>query len=102
MTQLDPSFRGTRVMVSQVLKMIAKGYSWDHTTSQWQGISKEAIAEAVGLAQRVFEEHAADHAKDSQPACTFSKRTSRRIDAKCCAVGDRATSPRIGQHAPQL
>jgi hypothetical protein len=48
-------------MVAQVLKQVAKGMPWDVITAEWRGtVSKEAIAEAVVLAQRTFEDHAPD------------------------------------------
>ncbi|HTU23251.1 MAG TPA: DUF433 domain-containing protein [Gemmataceae bacterium] len=63
-----PTFLGTRIMVAQVLNQIAKGMSWDAITAEWRGsITEDAIAEAVELAQRIFEEHAADHAQESLP-----------------------------------
>ena len=47
-----PTFKGTRIMVWQVLNDVAKGKDWDFIAQrQWGGhISKEAIAEAVRLA----------------------------------------------------
>src|SRR5437762_3709746 len=47
-----PTFKGTRIMVWQVLSDVAKGKDWDFIAQrQWGGhISKEAIAEAVRLA----------------------------------------------------
>jgi uncharacterized protein (DUF433 family) len=50
-----PTFLGTRIMVAQVLKQVAKGMSWDAITAEWRGaITKDAISEAVELAQRVL------------------------------------------------
>lgn len=64
-----PTFLGTRIMVAQVLKLVAKGMPWDAITAEWRGdITKDAIAEAVQLAQRTFEEHAAEYAQESLPA----------------------------------
>lgn len=63
-----PTFLGTRVMVAQVLEQVAKGMSWDAITAEWPGsVTKEAIAEAVELAQRTFEEHAAEYGKEFLP-----------------------------------
>jgi uncharacterized protein (DUF433 family) len=43
-----PTFRGTRIMVWQVLEQIADGMSWDEIVREWRGtVSKEAIAEAT-------------------------------------------------------
>lgn len=64
-----PTFLGTRIMVGQVLKQVAKGMPWDAITAEWRGdITKDAIAEAVVLAQRTFEEHATEYAQESLPA----------------------------------
>jgi uncharacterized protein (DUF433 family) len=49
------TFRGTRIMVEQVLRMVAKGMDWDEIVKQWRGsITKEAIAEAVVLASNAL------------------------------------------------
>ena len=64
-----PTFVGTRIMVAQVLKQVAKGMPWDAITAEWRGtVTREAIAEAVELAQRIFEDHAAEYAQESLPA----------------------------------
>jgi uncharacterized protein (DUF433 family) len=53
----QPTFRGTRVRVSQVLKQVAKGMNWDTIIWQWRGsISREAISEALQLAGEAFDE----------------------------------------------
>ncbi len=45
-----PTFRGTRIMVSQVLEQVARGMVWEAIIEEWRGsITKEAIAEAVTL-----------------------------------------------------
>ena len=51
-----PTFRGTRIMVFQVLNDVAKGKSWEFISKErWGGrIPLEAIAEAVRLAQSSF------------------------------------------------
>ncbi len=60
-----PTFLNTRVMVAQVLKQVATGMPWDAIISEWRGtVSKEAIAEAVELAQRSFEDHASEYARE--------------------------------------
>ncbi len=64
-----PTFLGTRIMVTQVLKQVGRGMPWDAIMAEWRGsITKNAIAEAIELAQRTFEEHAADYAYEFQPA----------------------------------
>jgi uncharacterized protein (DUF433 family) len=63
-----PTFLGTRIMVAQILKQVAKGMSWDAIAAEWRGtVTKEAIAEAAALAQRAFEDHAAEYAEERLP-----------------------------------
>ena len=46
-----PTFRGTRILVSQVLEQVAAGMAWKTIAEEWYGdVPKEAIAEAVRLA----------------------------------------------------
>jgi uncharacterized protein (DUF433 family) len=57
-----PTFRGTRIMVWQVLEMVAEGKAWETIVEEWGGsITKEAIAEAVLLASKSFVQHAHEH-----------------------------------------
>jgi len=52
-----PTFKGTRIMVEQVLEMVAEGVAWEEIISEYDGaICREAIAEAVRLAGRSFTE----------------------------------------------
>ena len=45
------TFRGTRIFVDDVLEQVASGMAWEAIIEEWRGaISKEAIAEAVSLA----------------------------------------------------
>lgn len=54
-----PTFRGTRIFVSDVLEMVAEGMAWETIVEQWHGnITKEAIAEAVRLSSEAFLKHA--------------------------------------------
>ncbi len=63
-----PTFLGTRVLAAQVLKQVAQGMPWEAITAEWRGdVTKDAIAEAVELAQRTFEDHAAEYALESLP-----------------------------------
>ncbi len=56
-----PTFKGTRILVEQVLKQVAKGLSWDAIVEEWRGdISIDAIAEAVDLARRSFARETAE------------------------------------------
>lgn len=53
-----PTFIGTRIMVSQILKQVESGMAWEAIVDEWGGsIKKEAIAEAVRLASQAFYEH---------------------------------------------
>ena len=57
-----PTFRGTRIMVSQVLEQVASGMAWEAISQEWRGvITKDAIAEAVRLASQAFIEHADEY-----------------------------------------
>ncbi len=57
-----PTFRGTRIMVSQVLEQVSNGMVWEAIIEEWRGtITKEAIAEAVRLASQAFIEHADEY-----------------------------------------
>jgi len=52
-----PPFKGTRVMVWQVLDQIAEGMPWEQISWSWRGkVSHEAIAEAVQLAAGQFKQ----------------------------------------------
>ena len=54
-----PTFRGTRIMVWQVLDQVAHGMAWETIVDEWRGkVTKDAIAEAVSLAKEAFIETA--------------------------------------------
>jgi uncharacterized protein (DUF433 family) len=47
-----PTFRGTRILVADVLEQVASGMAWEAIVDEWEGrISAAAIAESVGLAE---------------------------------------------------
>jgi uncharacterized protein (DUF433 family) len=55
----QPTFRGTRILVADVLDQVASGMAWKGVVEEWRGdISEEAIAEAVRIARQTFCEHA--------------------------------------------
>jgi len=55
----QPTFRGTRILVADVLEQVASGLAWKSIVEEWRGnISEEAIAEAVRAARETFREHA--------------------------------------------
>lgn len=57
-----PTFRGTRIMVWQVLEQIASGLAWETIIEEWEGsITADAIAEAVKLAGQAFQDHAHEY-----------------------------------------
>ncbi len=64
-----PTFRGTRIMVWQVLEQVSRGMAWETIVEEWRGaVSKEAIAEAVSLASKAFLEHAEEYDVERTPA----------------------------------
>ena len=49
----DLTFKGTRILVKDVLYFVAKGYDWRRISAEYDGrLSHEAIAEAVELARQ--------------------------------------------------
>ena len=62
-----PTFRGTRVLVSDVLEQVGEGLAWETIIEEWRGsVTKEAIAEAIKLSSQAFLEHAADYVLESK------------------------------------
>ena len=54
-----PTFRGTRVLVSDVLDQVGNGIDWETIIQDWnESITKEAISEAVQLASQALLKHA--------------------------------------------
>ena len=52
-----PTFKGTPVMVFQVLEQVAYGTPWERIVWSWRGkVPMEAIAEAVKLASELFKD----------------------------------------------
>jgi uncharacterized protein (DUF433 family) len=53
-----PTFRGTRILVADVLEQVADGLAWETISEEWRGsISHAAIAEAVRLSRQAFLEN---------------------------------------------
>jgi len=53
-----PTFKGTRIMVWQVLDALARGESAEQIVSAWDGkVTKGAIAETVRLAREALLDH---------------------------------------------
>ena len=64
-----PTFRGTRIMVADVLEQVADGLAWETIIEEWRGsITKEAIAEAVSLSRQAFLEHVAKYVLEPSAA----------------------------------
>jgi len=50
-------------MVADVLDQVADGLAWEKIIEEWRGsVTKEAIAEAVGLARESFLDHIDEYA----------------------------------------
>jgi uncharacterized protein (DUF433 family) len=50
------TFRGTRILVSDVLDLVASGMAWDDIITECHGrIARPAIAEAIRVAGRAIE-----------------------------------------------
>jgi uncharacterized protein (DUF433 family) len=65
----QPTFRGTRIMVWQVLEMLASGMAWETIVEECHNsITKEAIAEAVKLSGEAFLKHADEFVLEPVPA----------------------------------
>jgi uncharacterized protein (DUF433 family) len=55
----EPVFRGTRILVADVLEQVASGMSWEAIAEEWRGsVTPEAIAESVRLAREALVAHA--------------------------------------------
>jgi uncharacterized protein (DUF433 family) len=64
-----PTFRGTRILVADVLDQVAGGLAWETIVEEWHGsITREAIAEAVQLAGRALIDHVDEYVLDPVPA----------------------------------
>jgi len=51
----QPTFRGTRVLVADVLAQVARGMAWEAIIEEWRGtVSAGAIGEAVHLAREAL------------------------------------------------
>ena len=49
-----PVFKGTRVLVSDVLEMLAEGMSIDEILEEYSQLNKEMILEAIALAAELL------------------------------------------------
>jgi len=63
----QPTFRGTRIMVWQVLAMVARGMDWNTIVREWRGrVSHEAIAEAILVASKALVAHESQRAPEPE------------------------------------
>ena len=59
----QPTFRGTRILVADVLEQVATGLAWETIVDEWRGdVSMDAIAESVRLASQAFRDHSGQYA----------------------------------------
>jgi uncharacterized protein (DUF433 family) len=60
-----PTFRGTRVLVADVLEQVAAGMAWETIVEEWNGsVPLEAIREAVQLASEALLRHVGEFLAD--------------------------------------
>ena len=58
----QPAFRGTRILVADVMEQVAAVIAWETILEEWRGnISLDAISEAVRLASQAFLDHSAQY-----------------------------------------
>ena len=58
----QPTFRGTRILVADVMEQVAGGIAWETIVEEWRGsVSADSIAEAVRLASQAFRDHSAQY-----------------------------------------
>jgi uncharacterized protein (DUF433 family) len=58
----EPTFRGTRILVADVMEQVAGGIAWETIVEEWRGnVSPYAISEAVRLASQAFRDHSAQY-----------------------------------------
>jgi uncharacterized protein (DUF433 family) len=54
----QPTFRGTRILVADVLDQVAGGLTWETIVEEWHGsLTAEAVSEAVQLVGRPLLDH---------------------------------------------
>ena len=65
----QPTFRGTRILVFDVLEQVASGMAWEGIIQEWNNsIPKAAIAEAIHLASQALLKHANEFVLEQKPA----------------------------------
>jgi uncharacterized protein (DUF433 family) len=65
----QPTFRGTRIFVADVLEQVARGLDWETIIEEWHGsITHEAIAEAAHLDKFYAPDVSASEGRSKQKA----------------------------------
>ncbi len=65
------TFRGTRILVADVMDQVGRGLAWEAIIDEWDGrLAKAAIAEAVQLATQAFLSHTDKFVIELSPART--------------------------------
>ncbi|MCK4458899.1 MAG: DUF433 domain-containing protein [Methanosarcinales archaeon] len=51
----EPTFRGTRILVADVLEQVESGMAWEAIIEEWRyALTRDAIAEAVRMAREAL------------------------------------------------
>ena len=51
----EPTFRGTRILVADVLEQVASGMAWEAIIEEWRyTVTSDAISEAVRMAREAL------------------------------------------------
>ncbi|CAG0976302.1 MAG: hypothetical protein MPEBLZ_00314 [Candidatus Methanoperedens nitroreducens] len=65
----EPTFRGTRILVKDVLEQIESGMAWEAIIEEWGGkLTRDAIADAIHLAREALSVY--DPEISTEFACT--------------------------------
>ena len=89
----EPTFRGTRILVADVLEQVARGMVWEAIIKEWRyEIDRDAIAEAVRVSHLLPDESDLNEiewlrAAATNPAFDFLKNPQE--DIHTLADGDR-------------
>src|SRR5687767_39852 len=83
----QPTFRGTRIFVADVLDQVARVLDWETIIEEWHGsITHDAIAEAVHLAAQALLQHADDFVVASTASRTSWTKISSPVSGNACGV----------------
>jgi len=67
----QPTFRGTRILVTDILERVSAGIAWETIIEEWRGnVCSDAISEAVRLASQAFRDHSAQYIA---PECVLER-----------------------------